>query len=262
MSERASQLKIGLASNPTLTPNPSSAPVIPNPNPTETITLLLRVLEYLTDPASSPHAPAWQPSQIHLFGFAQGGSCAGELALAWSRQHRLREISSTTTTSSDSNSGLNGHNEQEQEQDLGSIVAVSAPLLSHPTVSRKSHTKVLLTIRRGEERMVGASSWSKGFESVQTVNLGQGGQGMLRGQSEWIEVMRSVSWQRKTTVERLRPCLEDHAAGLMSTALLSCTWPLRFWSTVLVQRSALELSAGVYEVRGGTNAARSAGAGP
>jgi hypothetical protein len=36
----------------------------------------------------------------------------------------------------------------------------------------------------------------------------------------------------------------------------------RFWSQVLTQRSALELSEGVYEVRGGVAAAEKAGAAP
>lgn len=36
----------------------------------------------------------------------------------------------------------------------------------------------------------------------------------------------------------------------------------RFWSATLVQRSALELSGNVYEVRGGAAAAHTAGARP
>lgn len=150
--------------------------VIHNPNPTKTLTLLLRVLEHLATP-SRDGTPGWKPSQIHLFGFAQGGSCAGELALAWSRQRRLSTAGAGTTR------------EDDKGEDLGSIVTVSAPLLSHPTVSSKSGTKVLLMTRRGEQRMVGSSSWRKGFENVQEVTLASG-EGMLRGQSEWMEVMR------------------------------------------------------------------------
>lgn len=136
--------------------------VIPNPNPSATLSLLLRVLSHLT--STSPGAPAWSPSSIHLFGFAQGGSCAGELSLAFTRSTK---------------------------RSLGSLVAVSAPLLSHPTITDKSDTKVLLTVRKGEERMVGAGSWRKGFKEAREVLLARGA-GMLRGQTEWMEVMRYV----------------------------------------------------------------------
>lgn len=138
--------------------------VIPNPNPSSTLSLLLRVLSHLT--ATTPGSPSWPASSIHLFGFAQGGSCAGELSLAFTRSTKLS---------------------------LGSAVVVSAPLLSHPTVQDdgKSEMKVLLCARKGEERMVGAGSWRKGFKEVKEVSLARG-EGMLRGQSEWMEVMRCV----------------------------------------------------------------------
>ncbi|ORY84672.1 hypothetical protein BCR35DRAFT_290214 [Leucosporidium creatinivorum] len=169
--------------------------LIPNPNPSSTLSLLLRILTHLI--STSPGSPSWSPSSIHLFGFAQGGTCAGELSLAFTRSTKLS---------------------------LGSAVVVSAPLLSHPTVEegKRSEMKVLLCSRKGEERAVGAGSWRKGFKEVKEVPLARG-EGMLRGQSEWMEVMR-------------------------------------FWSQVLTQRSALELSEGVYEVRGGVAAAEKAGA--
>lgn len=138
--------------------------VIPNPNPSSTLSLLLRVLSHLT--ATAPGSPSWSPSSIHLFGFAQGGSCAGELSLAFTRSTKLS---------------------------LGSAVIISAPLLSHPTVKEeeRSEMKVLLCSRKGEERAVGAGSWRKGFKEVKEVSLARG-EGMLRGQSEWMEVMRYV----------------------------------------------------------------------
>lgn len=135
--------------------------LVPNPNPSTTLKLLLALLEHLTTPAPGP---GWNPADIHLFGFAQGGICAGELALAWART---------------------------KKEPLGSVVAISAPLLSHPTVGEKVGTKALVAVRKGEERSVGVASWRKGFGNVQELSLPKGG-GMLRGREEWEEVMRCV----------------------------------------------------------------------
>lgn len=202
--------------------------VIPNPNPTETLNLLIKVLTHLTTPptASSQGAsssesasrptptagsaaegagPGWLPSQIHLFGFAQGGSCAGELALAWSRHHRTGSSSKSTlgpittapapVTSTSNAAAPDGSS--SPVDDLGSLVVVSAPLLSHPTVPdpSRSRTRVLLVSRgRTEQRsVVGPGSWRKGFQDVQEHVLADGGSGgssMLRGQDEWLPVMR------------------------------------------------------------------------
>lgn len=134
--------------------------MIANPNPSETVTLLLSLLAHLTAPAPAPN---WDPAQIHLFGFGQGGSCAAELALAYS---------------------------QKTKRSLGSVVGVCAPLLSHPTSPNKSQTKALVVYRQGEERMVGSSSWKRGFDSVREVSLSGRGEGMPRGRDEWFEIMR------------------------------------------------------------------------
>ncbi|GAA5860964.1 hypothetical protein JCM1840_002020 [Sporobolomyces johnsonii] len=172
--------------------------LISNPNPSSTLSLLLKVLTHLTTTC------AWHPSQLHLFGFAQGASVAGELALLHSR-HR------------------------PAQDHLGSVVAVSGGLLSHPTLeeSKRAATKVCLVYRKGEDRVVGASSWRKGFSDVREVKLeaGRGREGMPRGMDEWREIMR-------------------------------------FWSEVLVRKSALERGGDVYELAGGMAAAQAAGARP
>ena len=140
--------------------------MIPNPNPTPTLATLTSFLTHLTTPA--PAGPGWPPSSIHIFGFAQGGSCAAQLALAWS-------LASSRSAS----------------HDLASVVTISAPLLSHPTVTYKSQTKALVVLHKGEERMVGVGSYKKGFTNVQEVSLRRG-EGMPRGRQDWEEIMRSV----------------------------------------------------------------------
>ncbi|BGP42622.1 hypothetical protein JCM10449v2_006634 [Rhodotorula kratochvilovae] len=202
--------------------------LIPNPNPGATLHLLTALLTHLTSPispspssSSSPATPpkeggcGWHPSQIHLFGYAQGGSCAGELALAWARAHPVPSASPPASSPSPADA-------PQATEHLASLVAISAPLLSHPTPSpaTKARTKALLAFRQGEERTVGAASWRRGFEQVEEAKMGRG-EGMLRGMDEWRAVMR-------------------------------------FWSTVLVRKSALELSGEVYELASGGPAAPSA----
>ncbi|GAA5916619.1 alpha/beta hydrolase [Sporobolomyces salmoneus] len=176
--------------------------IIQNPNPTKTLELLTKVISHLT----SPSGPAWPLPSIHFFGFAQGASLAGELAL-----HLSRKPSVSTSGSA------------------GSIVAVSGGLLSHPTIpeSSKPDTKVCLVYRQGEERLLGVPSWKKGYKVVKEVKLEskRGREGMPRGFEEWKEIMR-------------------------------------FWSEVLVRRSALERSGEVYEMTGGIDAAKAAGVKP
>lgn len=201
--------------------------MIANPNPAATLHLLVKLLEHLTAPVSSPSpssssAPTsggcgWAPSQIHLFGYAQGGSCAGELALAWAKAHPVAAAAPTAPSPSSSSAGA-----QPEHAHLGSLVAVSSPLLSHPTPSpsTRARTRTLVVFRPAEQRAVAPSSWQRGFDRCDAVALPGGRQdGMLRGRDEWVTVMR-------------------------------------FWSEVLARKSALELGAGagggeVYEVTGG-----------
>jgi hypothetical protein len=135
--------------------------LIPNPDPSETLSVLGNVLEYLTN---EENGAGWKASQIHLFGFAQGGSCASELSRAW------------------------GKGKGKERGDVGSLVTVSGPLLSFPT-DIKVGTKVLVVCRKSEVRMMGIGGFGKGFENVQEVVLGRG-EGMLRGREEWEQVMR------------------------------------------------------------------------
>lgn len=167
--------------------------VVRNPNPTATLDALYKLLVHLT--TREGDGPAWLASDIHFFGFGQGGSVAAELGLHWS-------------------TGAN------KNPPLGSITSISAPLVSHPTLSKKCATPALLVLRRGEERSVGAGSYRKGYENVQEVGLGvarSGGQEMLRGRDEWEPVMR-------------------------------------FWATRLRQRSALEFGEDVYVVKSALDA--------
>ncbi|KAM0746798.1 hypothetical protein T439DRAFT_306246, partial [Meredithblackwellia eburnea MCA 4105] len=101
--------------------------LIPNPNPTPAISTLIDFLTYLT---ASPTGPQWLPSQIHLFGFSQGGSLAIHLALAWS-------LLPTPASG-----------ERNESRDLKSVISVEGPLLTHPNnLDYKSRSRVLLVGR-------------------------------------------------------------------------------------------------------------------
>ncbi|OAV99666.1 hypothetical protein PTTG_00540 [Puccinia triticina 1-1 BBBD Race 1] len=169
--------------------------LLTNPNPSSTLTKLMAMLDRLAS-----EELGWKPEDIHLFGFAQGGSCLSELALLWNR-------SQSTSASS-----------------LASIVSVSGPLLSLPTIptSSRSPTPVLLWSRRGEDDTgKWRTGFERGFQSVQHF-LGP----------------RASHEQMPMTPQEWKPILE-------------------FWSKLLKSRHPWELNDGdteatsTYEVRTG-----------
>lgn len=153
---------------------------LPHPNPTNTLAKLLGLLEGLTSPEGG-----WRGEEIHLFGFAQGGSCAAELALTHHRKHPPSAGNPSVP--------------------LGSLVVISAPLLSLPTidVSLRSQIPALLFLREGETNLgrqatgSGAeAAFTKGFKYVEKPKVpsskrrpGDEGERMPAGQDEWRPIM-------------------------------------------------------------------------
>jgi predicted esterase len=135
--------------------------LLTNPNPSSILQSLVAFLELLIAECS------WQSSRIHLFGFAQGGSVAIELALLWSR--------------------LKG-------TDLGSVITVAGPLLSYPTIS--SCTSPVLVIHRPGSsdsalRPADLSAIRKGFTGrVIEEKFSSKKEGMPAGKDEWEPLMR------------------------------------------------------------------------
>ena len=137
--------------------------MIANPDPTEILDSLYKVLEHLTTDCQ------WPTSAIHIFGFAQGGSVTAELALQWSRNQT-----------------------EASKKALGSIVSVAGPLLSFPTLAERSATPCLLW-RRSAEAGTAAPAFRKGFTNAEEVIMRTPGrQGMPRDQSEWLPIMKWV----------------------------------------------------------------------
>jgi len=115
---------------------------IANVNPSATLTKLVAMVERLT---TEGQQGGWKPEEIHLFGFGQGGSCLAELALLWARS-------------------------RPHAGPFASIVSVSGPLLSLPTIppSSRASTPVLLWTRKGEDdNGKWRAAFERGFLSVQ-----------------------------------------------------------------------------------------------
>jgi len=95
-------------------------------NPTPALDLLTKVLKHLTDDC------AWPSHGIHLFGFGQGGTVASEFGVTWWKHqlqlHRDQQSDDSTKPS----------------LSIGSIVSISGPLLSYPTLASLSPTPVLV----------------------------------------------------------------------------------------------------------------------
>ncbi|KAF6753713.1 hypothetical protein DFP72DRAFT_1128264 [Ephemerocybe angulata] len=140
------------------------------------------VVNHLTDDLQ------WPLDRLHLFGFAQGGSVAAEFAiLRWKEQLQAHR-SAITPSESTSESA------KAPSSSLGSIVTVSGPLLSHPTLSSPSPTPILVAHRPSpsEEafRPDALKSFQRGFKSVTEVKLNANRQGMPASRDEWEPIMR------------------------------------------------------------------------
>ncbi|KAG0149880.1 hypothetical protein CROQUDRAFT_39297 [Cronartium quercuum f. sp. fusiforme G11] len=152
--------------------------LVQNPNPSKTLSQLNHILNHLTS-----EKIGWHPSSIHLFGFAQGGSCAAEFVLHWTRNHKK------TVKGTDRDKEL-------IPPTLGSLVTISGPLLSLPTISSdaRSQTPTLLWVRKHQDSMGRwRASFSKGFAFVEyfTASVaGEDGQESMPRGREWEPVMQ------------------------------------------------------------------------
>jgi pimeloyl-ACP methyl ester carboxylesterase len=112
----------------------------------------------------------WSAWRIHLFGFAQGGSVAAELAQKWWR-HTLQ---------------------QKSEQPFGSVVTIGGPLLSYPTLSTLCTTPVLVFHRPPPAEPFlprdALPAFRKGFTRV--IDVKKSGEGMPRSRDEWHPIMQ------------------------------------------------------------------------
>lgn len=148
--------------------------IIERPNPTAALEVMTKVLDYLVLEC------AWPPSRIHFFGFGQGGSVAAETTLAWWK----KELARSKTTSDTEQTSI------PSPRHLGSVVTVSGPLLSYPTLATPCPTPLLL-FSRASVRKDASIAFSKGFTRIkQVVRPGsQGEESMPGSRDEWEPVM-------------------------------------------------------------------------
>ncbi|ESK92239.1 phospholipase carboxylesterase [Moniliophthora roreri MCA 2997] len=137
--------------------------LIDRPNPTPALDLLDKVFEHLIKECG------WSSDKIHLFGFAQGGSVGLEFAIKFWRSGDFKER-------------------------LGSVVSISGPLLSYPTLKTLCPTPVLAVYRPPPAEPSFSSSdltaLKKAFDGVKEVKMGVKGPGMPSSKEEWEPIMR------------------------------------------------------------------------
>ena len=145
-------------------------------------------------------------NHIHLFGFAQGGSVATEFVIDLWKQQQLQQqlrIKKSTTIGDSKDNNIN-QSLQPQESvsaiSLGSIVTVSGPLLSYPTISTLCPTPILVTHRSPPSSSDLALSpetftaFNKAFASVTESKMETKGMGMPSSKQEWDPIMQF--WSR------------------------------------------------------------------
>jgi len=157
--------------------------MIERPNPTPAIQYLTKTIDHLINDC------AWPIDRIHFFGFAQGGSVAAEFVVDHWKQRQLRADQA------------GGNSEQEESiPSFGSIVTVSGPLLSYPTLSTLSPTPIVVAHRSHPSDMAllpGAlTAFNKAFSSVTESKMdAKKSMGMPASKEEWEPIMRF--WSRR-----------------------------------------------------------------
>jgi hypothetical protein len=147
------------------------------PNPTPALDLLAKVLNHLTKDCG------WPFYRIHLFGFAQGGSVAAEFGISlWKQQLQLEREKKAEAVS------------PAKPLSLGSIVTISGPLLSYPTLVSLSLTPVLVLHDPPPAETAlpsGAiAAYKKAYESVTEVKKPRKEPGMPASKESWEPIMR------------------------------------------------------------------------
>ncbi|KAL5526495.1 SAC7 [Sanghuangporus sanghuang] len=150
---------------------------IVHPNPEAGVSLLRNVISHLTSTCS------WKTQQIHLFGFAQGGSVALETCISiWKSRPRLLP------------GGTQSDEEAEANATLGSVISVGGPLLLHHAISTPCATPLLFLHRAPPSALAldgsgtPLASLRKLFGKFREVKLGSG-ESMPASREEWVPVM-------------------------------------------------------------------------
>ena len=150
---------------------------IVHPNPEAGVSLLRDVISHLTSTCS------WKTQQIHLFGFAQGGSVAIETSVAiWKSRPRLLP------------GGEQSEAEAEANATLGSVISIGGPPLLHHAISTQCPTPLLFLHRTAPSSLAldGAgtqlASLRKLFGKLREVKL-ESGESMPASREEWTPVM-------------------------------------------------------------------------
>lgn len=160
--------------------------LIEHPNPSPALDLLSTVHTHLISDCG------WSPRQIHLFGFAQGGSVVAEAVFHWWKRELSRANESQRKKSeSFVQAGEESKSAVEPVRPLGSAVTVGGPLLSYPTFKDPCPTP-LLVFHRGSFTKSTFASFRKAFGRVEEIrkNADDRGDIMPHSREEWEPIMR------------------------------------------------------------------------
>ncbi|KAL5486086.1 SAC7 [Sanghuangporus weigelae] len=183
---------------------------IVHPNPEAGVSLLRSVISHLTSACS------WKTQQIHLFGFAQGGSVALETCIAiWKSRPRLLP------------GGTQSDEEAEANATLGSVISIGGPLLLHHAISTPCATPLLFLHRAPPSALALDGSGTqlaalrKLFGKWREVKLGSG-ESMPASREEWQPVMEFWS-------ERLVRRVQDGGLDILltETVLILALFPIQ-----------------------------------
>ena len=162
--------------------------LIERPNPTPALDLLTKVIGHLVQDCR------WPPQRIHFFGFAQGGTVAAEFGITWWKSECAKRTQWEKARDQKLKDGQELTEPEYIVKPLGSIISVSGPLVSYPTLTQLCPSPLLLAHRPSPSPEAlppsALTSLKKGYSHFVEVKLNARGQGMLRGREEMEPVMR------------------------------------------------------------------------
>ncbi|CAL1709915.1 unnamed protein product [Somion occarium] len=162
--------------------------LIDRPNPTPALELLSKVVKHLTEDCK------WPPQRIHFFGFSQGGTVAAEFGLKWWKEEWGKRVRWEKERDTQQTKGSQNTEPEYTPRTLGSIVTVSGPLISYPTLTQPCTTPLFLVHRPAPSPEALPSSaiaaFKKGYGHFVEVKLSARGQGMPSGKEEMEPVMK------------------------------------------------------------------------
>jgi len=156
--------------------------MIEHPNPTPAFQFLTHVVDHLVNDCG------WPINRIHFFGFSQGGSVAVEFVI---ERWKAQQLQVRKAIGSGSESAEQASSPVLTVSTFASVITVSGPLLSYPTLSTRCSTPILVVHRTPPAETAGTlNAFKKAYRDITESRMASKATGMPASREEWEPIMR------------------------------------------------------------------------